>query len=199
MFSGVRSVATTAARAAPLRATRAISSAAAVRASAAVVAVPTLSQQQQARSNRSRLMFGGAAALLASAAFATLSGAESAPAQPADQKAYATLQFVPLSLIRREKYNHNTDLFTFALPDRNSTLDLPVSSYIMTKCKGADGKDVIRPYTPINQSERGVMTLLVKRYDAGVMSKHMHNLKVGDTLEIKGENDDTQTSRSERG
>jgi len=94
--------------------------------------------------------------------------------------------FVPLKLIKREKYNHNTDLFTFALPNESADLDLPVSSFFLTKTKGADGKDVIRPYTPIDQFSKGHMTLLVKVYPQGVMSKHIHSLKEGDSLEIKG-------------
>jgi len=46
--------------------------------------------------------------------------------------------------LRREKYNHNTDIFTFALPNPAAQLDLPVSSFFLTKTKGADGKDIIR-------------------------------------------------------
>jgi len=49
-----------------------------------------------------------------------------------------------------------------------------------------DGKEVVRPYTPINTKVDGSMTLLIKKYDQGVMSKHVHNLREGDQLEIKG-------------
>lgn len=79
----------------------------------------------------------------------------------------------------------SSDLFTFSLKDADSTPNLPVSSCVMTRCT-IDGKEVIRPYTPINQFEKGVLNLLIKYYPNGNMSKHIHGLKVGDTLEIKG-------------
>jgi cytochrome-b5 reductase len=83
-------------------------------------------------------------------------------------------------------HTHNTDLFVFALKDSQASAALPVSSCVMTRCQGADGADVLRPYTPVHQHERGVLQLLIKRYEAGVMSKHIHSLEVGDTLDIKG-------------
>lgn len=51
---------------------------------------------------------------------------------------------------------------------------------------GADGKPVVRPYTPIHQHAKGTLTLLVKHYPTGVMSQHMFGLKNGDSLEFKG-------------
>lgn len=56
----------------------------------------------------------------------------------------------------------------------------------MTSYAGEDGKPVVRPYTPINQHERGTLTLLVKDYPEGKMSSHIHHLKEGDKLAIKG-------------
>lgn len=45
----------------------------------------------------------------------------------------------------------------------------------------------MRPYTPVSQPDApGELALLVKKYDAGNASKHIHDLKVGDTLGIKG-------------
>lgn len=89
--------------------------------------------------------------------------------------------------MQRVRYNHNTDIFEFALSDPKAALNLPVSSCIVTKYVDAEtGKPVIRPYTPIHQHERGVVRLLVKDYEQGKMSRHIHSLKVGDSLEIKG-------------
>ncbi|EEB89924.1 hypothetical protein MPER_11931, partial [Moniliophthora perniciosa FA553] len=49
------------------------------------------------------------------------------------------------------------------------------------------GKPIIRPYTPISPADQpGELTLLIKRYDQGNASKHIHSLKEGDTLAIKG-------------
>lgn len=86
----------------------------------------------------------------------------------------------------RRAYNYNTDLFVFALASPDAPSGLPTSSCILTKCAGADGVDVIRPYTSIDQYQLGVLNLLIKVYPQGVMSKHIHGLAVGDTLDIKG-------------
>jgi len=46
--------------------------------------------------------------------------------------------------------------------------------------KDAKGKPIIRPYTPISEPDvKGELTLLIKRYENGNASKHIHNLKVG--------------------
>jgi len=44
----------------------------------------------------------------------------------------------------------------------------------------------MRPYTPINQHEVGVLNLLIKKYEQGNVSKFVHSLKVGDKADIKG-------------
>lgn len=45
----------------------------------------------------------------------------------------------------------------------------------------------MRPYTPISPSDQpGELTFLVKRYDKGKASVHIHSLKEGETLGIKG-------------
>jgi len=96
--------------------------------------------------------------------------------------------FAQFELKKREKYNHNTDLFQFKLwtPRARVSDELTVSSALVTRFKGADGKDVVRPYTPIHTNEPGVLTLLIKNYEKGVMSKHIFEMKVGDKLDIKG-------------
>lgn len=50
-----------------------------------------------------------------------------------------------------------------------------------------NGKPAIRPYTPTTvPGAEGQLDLLVKVYPTGVMSKHIHDLKVGDSLAFKG-------------
>lgn len=93
--------------------------------------------------------------------------------------------FVSLKLKSVEPYNYNTKVYHFALPDPNTALDLPVSSAVVCKFIGEDGKPVIRPYTPIDAHVPGEVILLVKEYEKGIMSKHIANLKVGDSLDIK--------------
>ena len=96
-------------------------------------------------------------------------------------------EFVSFKLASRTPHTHNTEVFVFALAHEDAMPNLPVSSCVMTRCKDpAGGADIIRPYTPINTHEAGKLQLLVKRYEAGKMSKHIHGLAVGDSLEIKG-------------
>lgn len=43
------------------------------------------------------------------------------------------------------------------------------------------------PYTPTStNSDKGMMELVVKGYEHGLLSKHIVNLKPGDILEMKG-------------
>jgi cytochrome-b5 reductase len=44
---------------------------------------------------------------------------------------------------------------------------------------------VIRPYTP-SHTTIGYLELVVKRYEEGKMSRHIHSLKPGDVLDFKG-------------
>jgi cytochrome-b5 reductase len=76
--------------------------------------------------------------------------------------------------------------FRFDLEDPEQVLGMPVASAILVRAPGEDGKPVVRPYTPIAGDDKGHMDLLVKRYEAGKMSKHIHDLKVGDFLDVKG-------------
>ncbi|ORZ27618.1 NADH-cytochrome b5 reductase 2 [Lobosporangium transversale] len=95
-------------------------------------------------------------------------------------------EFVDFKLKNIESLTHNTSRFTFELPEHQS-LGLHVASCILTKFIGPDGKPVIRPYTPTSETYvKGSWDLIIKRYDTGIMSSHIHNLKVGDTLSVKG-------------
>ncbi|PSS29769.1 hypothetical protein PHLCEN_2v2917 [Hermanssonia centrifuga] len=102
--------------------------------------------------------------------------------------------FVDFKLKKVEHYNHNTAKYIFELPNGEASL-LPVASCVVVKSSegspaplvGANGKPIIRPYTPISPSDQeGEFTFLIKRYEEGKMSKHIHELKPGDSLAIKG-------------
>jgi cytochrome-b5 reductase len=56
-----------------------------------------------------------------------------------------------------------------------------------TPLLGKNEKPVIRPYTPVSPSDaEGELTFIIKRYEEGLMSQHIHNLKPGEKLAIKG-------------
>ncbi|GAB4819014.1 hypothetical protein N2152v2_006060 [Parachlorella kessleri] len=85
-----------------------------------------------------------------------------------------------------------TYLYRFALPDKNQVPGLPVASCLMTRAPIGSVKEdgskafVIRPYTPISAETKGHLDLAIKVYPQGKMSQHIHNLDLGDTLDIKG-------------
>lgn len=49
--------------------------------------------------------------------------------------------------------------------------------------KDKKGNPVIRPYTPISPSDhKGELVFLIKKYDTGNASKHIHDLKASHVL-----------------
>ncbi|KAJ7204404.1 cytochrome-b5 reductase [Mycena pura] len=99
--------------------------------------------------------------------------------------------FVNLPLKQIVPYNHNTSTFVFELPQQTSS-KLPVASCLVVRASDpealtSNGSPVVRPYTPVSTADKtGELRLLIKRYETGVMSKYIHSLKVGDTLQVKG-------------
>jgi len=82
----------------------------------------------------------------------------------------------------------NVRSFVFELPNDQASL-IPVASCLLVKAsdpealKDPKGNPVIRPYTPVSPPDQaGELTLLIKRYEQGVMSKHVHSLKVRFTI-----------------
>ncbi|KAF9362545.1 NADH-cytochrome b5 reductase [Mortierella sp. NVP85] len=95
-------------------------------------------------------------------------------------------EFVDFKLKSVHKLTHNTSRFTFELQE-DQNLGLDVTSCVVTKFVGEDGKPVIRPYTPTSDADlAGSFDFVIKRYEGGPMSSHIHNLKPGDTLSVKG-------------
>ena len=85
-----------------------------------------------------------------------------------------------------KKYNHNTNIFTFSFDDPKAKYNGKTASCVVFKAN-VDGKEVIRPYTPVSRPNTiGQLQFVIKNYPQGVMSKHVHGLKKGDSIEIKG-------------
>ena len=99
--------------------------------------------------------------------------------------------FKEFTLKEIKPYNHDSSILVFELPDGTAS-GLSTASAVLLKAageglKGSDGKEVIRPYTPISTPEtKGHIDFLIKRYEDGNMSKHATALKTGDKLAIKG-------------
>lgn len=95
-------------------------------------------------------------------------------------------EFRDFKLLKKSDYNHNTASFVFDLGE-GKTAGMDVASAVLTKAPGKDGKPVVRPYTPTSTPDAvGQMTFLIKKYPGGAMTEHIHSLKEGDSLQIKG-------------
>lgn len=118
-----------------------------------------------------------------------------------------------LELLQGQKYNYNTSIFRFRLPNHETHLRLPLGGFmlVLAKEKEVDGSDAIRPYTVINDDSLGLeyFEILVKRYDEwgvkedpksnnflftktdhsykpkGIVSNYIHSLRVGDLVSFK--------------
>uniref|UniRef100_A0A383W2U1 NADH-cytochrome b5 reductase n=1 Tax=Tetradesmus obliquus TaxID=3088 RepID=A0A383W2U1_TETOB len=128
------------------------------------------------------------------AAYATYNSYESALTAQADAAKASGLTpdaFTDLKLIKKEKLTHNSYMLRFELPD-GQPANLPVASCILTKASlqgpgDEQPKVVVRPYTPVSAPDApGHLDLVIKAYAQGKMSKHMGELKVGDSLAFKG-------------
>jgi ferredoxin-NADP reductase len=84
----------------------------------------------------------------------------------------------------------------FALQSREHIVGLPVGRHIAFKFTNAEGKEVQRSYTPVSSDDDlGFVEFMIKVYapnvhprfpQGGAMSWHLENMKVGDSLMMKG-------------
>ncbi|KAJ3350203.1 NADH-cytochrome b5 reductase [Allomyces javanicus] len=131
------------------------------------------------------------AAAVGAAAIAYYAMSSTTPATPAAAVAVPKKEYPPaldpsefrsFTVADVHRINHNTAIFRLALPHADQTLNLPTTSFVLTKTG-----DIVRPYTPTSPDDaQGHFDLLVKQYPGGKMSSHIHSLKVGDSLEVKG-------------
>ena len=112
---------------------------------------------------------------------------------------------VPLALQEKIVLSHDSFLLNFALPTPDTTLGLPTGNHIFLSAK-VDGKTVMRRYTPVSSDyDVGCVKFVIKAYppapprfpDGGIFSQHLDALKIGETIDFKGENDAT-TYRAEK-
>ena len=81
-------------------------------------------------------------------------------------------------------YNHNSRWFDFETPG-GAPLGLPVCACVLVRGFDGDGTATVRPYTPVSQAVDGRLSLLVKVYEKGVVSKWLDGLKIGDKAAFK--------------
>ena len=82
---------------------------------------------------------------------------------------------------------HDTKTFRFGLPD-TATLDMLPGDYLYVHAT-ISGRAVKRPYTPSSlPGITGHFDLTVKRYEAGLISKYLHEQTVGNSVLMSGPN-----------
>ncbi|CAA20696.1 NADH-dependent reductase for Dph3, Cbr1 [Schizosaccharomyces pombe] len=82
--------------------------------------------------------------------------------------------------------NHNTAIYRFRLPRANDVLGLPIGQHLKVFVD-VDGKEYSRSYTPLSSdADKGYFDLLVKSYPNGKVSKKFSELKIGDTIGVRG-------------
>ncbi|KAG6968352.1 hypothetical protein JG688_00005860 [Phytophthora aleatoria] len=138
----------------------------------------------QAKSlSRGALMTAGMAAF---AAFSCSSSSAHCEEAQQPKVALSPKEFRSFTVRKVETVNHNTKRVTFALPTPEHEMGITTPSCLMARAK-VDGKTVVRPYTPTNvNEEKGFLELVVKGYRHGKLSKHIVELKEGDSLDMKG-------------
>ncbi|CCE83673.1 Piso0_004258 [Millerozyma farinosa CBS 7064] len=96
-------------------------------------------------------------------------------------------EWIDLKLAKSWSTTKNTKHFVFELPNKDDVSGLITASCLLTKYVTPKGNNVIRPYTPTSDiEEKGYIELVIKKYDEGKMSSHIHSLNVNDTLSFKG-------------
>ncbi|KAK6460820.1 NADH-cytochrome b5 reductase 2 [Scheffersomyces coipomensis] len=96
-------------------------------------------------------------------------------------------EWIDLKLIKSIDLTKDTKHLYFELKDKDDVSGLITASLLLTKFVTPKGSNVIRPYTPVSDLEqKGVIEFVVKKYEGGKMSSHIHDLKPNDTLSFKG-------------
>lgn len=90
-------------------------------------------------------------------------------------------------LKEKTEISHNVAIYRFALPGKNDILGLPIGQHVSLAAT-IDGKEIVRSYTPVSSDaiDKGYFDLLIKSYPTGNISKYVANLKVGETIKVKG-------------
>jgi len=94
--------------------------------------------------------------------------------------------FRDFPLVEKIKVSPNTALYRFGLPDPEDTLGLPPGQHLSVSTE-IDGKTITRSYTPTTgNDDLGHFDLVVKTYEKGNISKYLSQIKIGDSIKVKG-------------
>lgn len=108
------------------------------------------------------------------------------PTEP--RKVLTPTEFQDFVLKEKTEVSHNVAIYRFALPRPTDILGLPIGQHIsLAATIAGQPKEVVRSYTPISSdNEAGYFDLLIKAYAQGNISKYLAELKVGQTMKVRG-------------
>ncbi|KAA6411386.1 MAG: NADH-cytochrome b5 reductase 1 [Lasallia pustulata] len=102
------------------------------------------------------------------------------------KKALKPDAFQEFPLKEKTVLSHNVAIYRFALNSPTDILGLPIGQH-MSVAATIGGKEIVRSYTPITGDEHpGYFELLIKSYPTGNISKHMAQMKIEQTLKVRG-------------
>ncbi|ODV98201.1 hypothetical protein PACTADRAFT_48001 [Pachysolen tannophilus NRRL Y-2460] len=105
---------------------------------------------------------------------------------PRERKVLKSDQFQEFPLIEKIILSHNSATYRFALPRPNDILGLPIGQHISIAAE-INGKEIVRSYTPTSTDDaKGYFDLLIKAYENGNISRYVANLKIGETIRVRG-------------
>lgn len=96
------------------------------------------------------------------------------------------VSYKPLPLKTKTVIAPNVYRFTFALPTTETVLGLPIGQHVTIKAD-IKGESVARSYTPVsNNSDRGVLELVIKAYENGKLTTYLAGLEPGAEVLFRG-------------
>lgn len=124
------------------------------------------------------VILGVAVVILTAAYFFFFSSSPGPILHPVDYREFTLTQKTVLS--------HNSAIYRFSLPHKTASLGLPIGQHISIAAN-VNGKEIVRSYTPISSdNDKGYFDLLIKAYPTGNVSKFIANLRIGDTIRVRG-------------
>ncbi|KAG9038007.1 NADH-cytochrome b5 reductase [Tulasnella sp. JGI-2019a] len=95
-------------------------------------------------------------------------------------------EYADYPLVEKVVISPNTALYRFGLPRPDDILGVPIGQHI-TVAAEINGKIVARSYTPTSSDDdKGHFDLVIKTYEQGNISKFVGNLKIGQTIKVRG-------------
>ncbi|EGC38284.1 hypothetical protein DICPUDRAFT_76093 [Dictyostelium purpureum] len=119
----------------------------------------------------------------------TSSNTSTTNAPPSHSKVEKSIILSKVKIHKKSKHTENTYHYQIELPEEHLNLNWisPLSHVSLSKHHDSQDSLDFKSYTPIKQTDdKKYLEFLIKGYDNGNVSKHIHQLSEGDYLSLKG-------------